>query len=126
MSEDTVNEIFEYEVNGNIYTQQKMKLGQVKQLNKMFANLVLPGNITAITMFTTFGDQLSEFMAVVLCKKGTELKDKDFDALVLEFESYADMDVGFKVIQDFFVCNPIASYFTQMTSAFETMMAANK
>jgi hypothetical protein len=125
MSEEIVKEVFEYEINGATYVQKKLRLGQVKQMNKLFDNFEMPANISAISMFTVFGGKLPEFMAVILCKKDTELKDKDLSALTVEFENQADVDIGFKVVQDFFVCNPIASYFTQMTEVFQKLMEAN-
>jgi uncharacterized protein YqgV (UPF0045/DUF77 family) len=125
-NEEEVKEVFEYEVNGTIYTQRKMRLGQVKQMNRLFNDLELPSTVTAISMFTTFGGKLPEVMAIVLCKKGAELKDKNLKELEIEFETHADMDIGFQVVQDFFDCNPIASYFTQMTGVFQKLMLANQ
>jgi hypothetical protein len=119
-------EVFEYTIGSTIYTQKKMTLGQVKMVNKLFGSVEIPTNFNAVSLFTTFSGQLSEFMAIVLCKKGTALKDKDFEALREEFDDDGDLDVGFKVVQDFFVCNPIASYFDQMMVAFQKLTMASR
>jgi hypothetical protein len=119
-------EVFEYPIGGNIYTQSKMKLGQVKQLNEMFGTLVLPTNFNAVSMFTVFGSRLAEFMSIVLCKKGTKLQDKDREELVKEFEEEGDVDTGMQVINDFLDCNPIASYFEKITEVFKKFSQANQ
>ena len=123
MSEE--KEVFEYTIGNSIYTQKKMTLGQIKMLNVLFKEVEIPPNLNALTMLNLFSGKLSEFMGIVLCKKDTNLKDKKYNELVLEFDDVADLDIGFKVIQDFFVCNPIASYFDQMTKAFQNLMVMN-
>lgn len=126
MGEEITQEVFEYEIGNTIYTQKKMTLGQVKMMNKLFGSIELPSNFNAVTMFTAFSGKLSEFMGIVLCKKGTALKDKNYQDVVDEFDENADLDMGFRVIQDFFVCNPIASYFDQMMIAFKSLMEASQ
>jgi len=61
-----------------------------------------------------------------LCKKDTLLKDKDYNEVVQAMEDAGDLDVAFQVVQDFFVCNPIATYFDQMTSALKQVIAAGR
>lgn len=119
-------EVFEYTIGDSVYTQKKMTLGQVKQLNRLFGTVELPSNFTAITMFTSFSGKLSEFMGIVLCKKGSMLKDKVYQDLVDKLDEDADLDVGFEVVQDFFVCNPIATYFDQMMTAFQSLTLASR
>jgi hypothetical protein len=126
MSEEIVQEVFEYEIGNTIYIQKKMTLGQVKMLNKLFGSVEVPSDFTAITLFTAFSGKLSEFMGIVLCKKGTLLKEKVYQSFVEELEDSADLDVGFKVVQDFFVCNPIATYFEQMMTAFQSLTLINR
>ena len=121
MSQEIVPEVFEYEIGSTIYIQKRMTLGQVKMLNKLFAEIAIPPDFTAINLFTAFSGKLSEFMGVVLCKKGTPLKDRVYATIVEEMDDFADLDIGFKVVQDFFVCNPIASYFDQMMTAFQKL-----
>ena len=124
MSEE--KEVFEYTIGSTIYTQKKMTLGQVKQLNKLFGTIEIPSNFTAVTMFTSFSGKLSEFMGIVLCKKDTALKDKVYQDVVDRLDDDADLDIGFKVVQDFFDCNPIATYFDQMMTAFQSLMLASR
>jgi len=126
MSEEIAQEVFEYEIGNTIYTQKKMTLGQVKMLNKLFGTVEIPSDFTALTLFTAFSGKLPEFMGVVLCKKGTSLKERDYLSLVQELEDSADLDIGFKVVKDFFVCNPIASYFEQMMTAFQSLTLASR
>lgn len=126
MSEEIAQEVFEYEIGNTIYTQKKMTLGQVKLLNKLFGSVEIPADFTAITLFTAFSGKLSEFMGIVLCKKGTLLKEKVYTSILEEMDDFADLDVGFKVVQDFFVCNPITSYFDQMMVAFQKLIVVNR
>jgi len=126
MSQENVPDVFEYEIGSTIYIQKKMTLGQVKVLNKLFAEIAIPPDFTALNLFTAFSGKLSEFMGVVLYKKGTLLKERDYNGVVAEMDDFADLDIGFKVVQDFFVCNPIASYFDQMMTAFQKLMLTSR
>lgn len=121
MTEEIVKEVFEYTIGNTVYIQKKMTLGQIKMMNKLFSSIELPSNFNAVSMFSSFSGKIAEFMGIVLCKKGTPLKDKDYHALVQEFDDESDLDTGFKVVQDFFDCNPIAFYFDQMMTAFQRL-----
>jgi hypothetical protein len=102
---------FQYMIGGRKYTQAPLVLGQVQQLIALLRDekTRIPANLAPWSVMELLGDKLSEGIAIVLTEDAKHLKDKDLDALATEIRfSIRPADL-FKVVEDFFDCNPIAS-----------------
>jgi hypothetical protein len=115
-------EQYKYEINGKTYVQKKLVLGQVKQLQKLLKEVKFAGSVTTMDFITSIGERLSEALAIVLIPVSVEaprrdenlsgfepLRNKNVLELASELEDGMDLELAMQVINDFFVCNPIAS-----------------
>jgi len=104
---------FRYEVEGKIYHQKKLVLGQVAQLMELLKEIKIPlsdaGSFDPHAVADILGDKVHRAVAIVLIEDGVPLKDKDLEALTREVSWTFDLETTLQVIEDFFACNPIAS-----------------
>jgi hypothetical protein len=106
---------FKYEVGGKKYIQKPLVLAQIKQLISRTQDLEIPGEIDVLELIGLLGDRIPGALAIVLTEKGAALRDKDLDALALELEYSITHETILQVIEDFFVCNPIASLLSKLS-----------
>ncbi len=100
-----------YEINGKNYIQKPLVWGQTRQLIKLLKDLEIPmDGVSVVDLVEIIGDKLPEALAIVLAEEGQSLKDKDVKALASTFEFDIPLHIMVKVIEDFFECNPTASY----------------
>ncbi len=107
----------EYSINEKTYYQNKLVLGQWRQLLDILKGLTIPGNVDVLGMVDILGDRLPLALAVVLNPEGVALKDKDLPALADELEYTISADAVIKVIEDFFECNPLPSILAKLSQA---------
>ena len=107
--------MFEYEINGKIYEQKKLVWGQLNQLVNELKGIEFHSGMSTMELLTILGDKMPFVTAIVLTEKGSSLKDKDINSLAKEFEFGIEFEVALKVIEDFFVCNPTASYLNKIS-----------
>ena len=102
---------FSYEIDGKKYSQKPLVLGQVQQLIAFLKDkqTMFPKNLTPWSVIEFLGDEICEGIAIVLREDGRHLKDKDVETLAKEIKFSIEPETMFKVIEDFFDCNPIAS-----------------
>lgn len=103
--------MFTYEIGGKKYFQKPLVMGQVQQLIRLIKDekTRIPASLTPWSVIEYLGDKLSEGVAIVLREDGKHLKDKDLTELTKEIQFSIDLETTFKVIEDFFDCNPIVS-----------------
>jgi len=106
--------MFEYEINGKIYEQKKLVWGQLNQLVDKLKGIEFRSDMTAVELIGILGDRVPSVLSVVLTEKGGSVKDKDIEALASEFEFTVEFEVALQVIEDFFDCNPTASYLNKI------------
>jgi hypothetical protein len=99
--------MFKYEIDGKEYIQKPLVWGQAKQLKTVISNVKIVPDFNPVNLLDILGDNVPLFCAVVLCEEGTNLVDKDLDELTIRFENSLDIASSMKVMEDFFVCNPI-------------------
>jgi DNA-binding ferritin-like protein (Dps family) len=99
--------MFEYEIDSRKFIQQPLVWGQAKQLKAVVSKIKLNAGIEMMDLLDILGDQVPMFCAIVLREDGVELKDKNIEVLASEFENSLDVATSMKVLEDFFVCNPI-------------------
>lgn len=110
---------FRYEIAGKVYVQRPIVLGQLKQLMGIMRGTILPKELNATGVIAVLGEKLSEAVAVVVCEEGTSLKDKDVLRLAGELEFNIEPELALKVIEDFFICNPVSSLLERLTGVME-------
>ncbi len=108
--------MFEYQIDGKVYEQRKLVWGQVNQLVGVVKGIEFSAGMTALDLINILGDKLPTALAVVLTEKGKSVKEKDIAATAESFAFTVELDVAMQVIEDFFVCNPIASYLEKIGS----------
>lgn len=117
--------MYQYEVNGKIYHQKPLVLGQVKQLIIFLGNLAFPVNESAEAeigmIMGILGDRLPHALAVVLHEDGVPLQQKNLDNLAAEIESTFDIETTMRVVEDFFECNPVVSIFNKLTAGMQKL-----
>jgi hypothetical protein len=99
---------FNYEIGGKNYQQRPLVLGQLRQLIALMPGITLT-SLAPLDIINTLGDKLSQAIAIVLVPEGIPLKDKEITTLAVEIEFSIDPETVIKVVEDFFVCNPIHS-----------------
>jgi hypothetical protein len=114
---------FTYEIGGKKYIQKKLVFGQIRQLESELSGITVTSETTIIQLINKLigGGMLSKFFAIILTPEGTKLKDKNIDELASEIEFDIDIELGIKVIEDFFACNQIASIFEKLIKAVEAL-----
>jgi hypothetical protein len=110
--------VYEYEIGGRLFIQRPLVLGQLRQLTEEMKGLVIePGTELSLqNIIGIFGEKISRGIAIVLTPKDFKLKDKDVDTLTEELEYEMDIETTFKVVEDFFDCNPLSSLLNKFTS----------
>lgn len=96
-----------YNINGVIYIQRPLVLGQISQMVSVIEGLSFT-SLEPLGILLALEDRITRAMAIVLTPEGTKIIDKDIDELAdTLFE--CPFDTTLEVVADFFVCNPTAS-----------------
>jgi hypothetical protein len=104
-----------YEFGGKVYTQEKLVWGQVRQIASALKGVSFQGEVSVAGLIDMVGDRLSSVLAIVLTEEGALVKDKDLDTLAKEIETTIPIDVLMQVVEDFFICNPMALVLEKLT-----------
>jgi len=107
--------MYTYEINGKKFTQEKLRLGQLRQLLDILKDIVLPSDFDTISLVSVLGDKISEAIAIILIEEGKTLKDKNVIELANEIEFELDLDKTLEIVNDFFDCNDLTSLFNKFT-----------
>ena len=102
-------EPIKYEIGDKVYTQSPLVLGQIKQMIEALRDFSLPANARASDIAMMLGDDLPGVLAIVLGLEGVRMRDKDIAALTEELRELVPIKTAIKMVDDFFICNPIAS-----------------
>jgi len=112
----------EYSFGGKTYIQTKLVWGQIKQLNALIKGIQInTAGLTPAGLIDLLGDKVPQVVAILIYEQGTVLKDKDLDALVAQFEFEMPFDIAVKVIEDFFVLNPIISVIEKLKIGIQVL-----
>ncbi|OPY15247.1 MAG: hypothetical protein A4E66_00166 [Syntrophus sp. PtaB.Bin001] len=96
-----------YVIGGKEYTQKALVLGQWRQLLDVLKGISIPADIDAHGLVNILDDRLALGLAIIINPAGIPLKEKDIPAIADELEFSADAETIFKIIDDFFACNPL-------------------
>jgi len=113
-----------YEIDGRIYIQRPLVLGQIDQLIDLAKDLDLPPDFSPIEIKRALGERFYDALAIVLIPISDVdglnipkiLKSKDIPALAEELRWSTSHEMGLEVIEDFFDYNPVASIFERLTA----------
>ena len=111
--------IYSYEIGGKKYTQEKLVLGQIEQLLPIAEGITLHEGSEALEVVRLLGDKISTAIAIVLREDNQHLKDKNVEQLAEALKFEMEMDTAFKVVEDFFLCNPIASLLDKLADMMD-------
>lgn len=104
-----------YEFGGKVYVQERLVWGQVRQIASALRGVSFQGEVTIPGLIDLAGDRLSTILAIVLTEEGASMKDKDLVELAAEIESVIPIETVMQVVEDFFICNPMASVLEKLT-----------
>lgn len=111
-------ETVKYVINGKVYFQRPLVVGQIGQLGEFLEGLSLPsGNLGTAGIVKLLGNKLPRAVAIILHEEGKLLKDKDVEQLEEEFREHLEHQIALKVVTDFLEFNPPSL----MPDALDTM-----
>ncbi len=113
----------QYKIGDKIYIQRPLVIGQVKQLLSVLEGLNIPSDVDVLKLIAILGDRLPDALAVILTPVGTHPKEKDLKAISDEIAFSLELETAMKVIEDFFVLNPISSLFERLGKMVEAIQA---
>jgi len=116
-------ESIKYEIGGKVYTQRPLVLGQIGQLVDALRDFTLPARANAVDLAMALDDKLPGLLAIVLGVEGLPMQDKDITAMTEELRYSVPAETAIKMVDDFFVCNPIASL-AEKTSGWMEILTA--
>ncbi len=102
-----------YEINGKIYFQKALVLGQIADIIPLLENRFID-DLSAVGLVTSLGDILPELAAVILIPEGTKISERDLEAMKSEFQNEMSLDTALEVAADFLSFNPVSSFFTRL------------
>ncbi len=107
--------IFKYEIDGKTYIQRPMVLGQIKQLTTILKEVPVSIFLDEMEMAKLLINNVGLAIAVVITEEGTKPREKDIEQLARDIEFTMDAETLVQVVQDFFVCNPVASIYGKLS-----------
>ncbi|MCX7982146.1 MAG: hypothetical protein N2572_04455 [Syntrophales bacterium] len=96
-----------YEINGKIYVQEKLSVGQASEILSLIRNSLIFCECTTRNVIIAIAENLPRIVAVILREEEVPLEKKNVDKLEREFSMHMDMDTAIKVMADFFECNNV-------------------
>ena len=100
-------ETAKYTINGKVYFQRPLVVGQIEQLGEFLEGLSWSeGNLGTAGIIKLLGNKLPCAVAIVLREEGKLLKDKDLERLEEEFREHLEHQTALKVVSDFLEFNP--------------------
>jgi len=107
----------EYTIGDKKYTQKPLVLGQWRQLLEQLKGVSISADIDAHELVNILDDRLALALAIILIPDGISLKEKDIPAIADELEFSVDAETIFKIIDDFFDCNPLPLILEKISQA---------
>ncbi len=103
----------EYDIQGRIFVQRPLVLGQIQQLLRVLDGISLPEPLTLASLLDALGERLYQAVAVVITEKGCSPGDKDIEELAGWIRWSVDAETMLRIVDDFFVMNPVSSLLEQ-------------
>lgn len=111
-----------YEIGGQKYLQKKLVFGQIQQLEEVLRDCTIPA-LNPQAIIAGLGNKICSAIAVVLIPEGVSLKDKtrDIEALAEELRFTIEAEQIMEIVNDFFICNPIASLLEMLAGVLQAI-----
>jgi len=104
-----------YTIGDKIFIQKKLVLGQWKELRAILDEIIIPGELTPLSVVQALGQNLFIALAIVLTEEGKSPRGKDLAVLADEIEYGITAETAIEVIADFFDLNPIPLILKSLT-----------
>jgi hypothetical protein len=105
-----------YTIGDRTYVQKPLVLGQIEQMMEILDGIRVPRSTTPKAVMEALGDRLHLAFAIALVEQGKspkrEMEEIREIAQWLHWE--INGETSLRVIEDFFVCNPIASLWEKL------------
>lgn len=111
---------FKYTISEKVFIQKPLVLGQLAALSGIIDGLSLAGG-SSTSLISALGDKLPKALACVLVPEGVKPKEVNLEELEDIFY-YCDTMTAIQVIEDFFVCNPIALILEKISGKIEKLV----
>ena len=108
--------MFKYEIGDKTYTQRKLVMGQIEQLEEQLRDAVFPMTNDPLRIREALGNKVYMAFAISLVEEGKSPKRdiEELQAIADDLRWGIDPELTLQVIEDFFDCNPIASLFMRL------------
>ncbi len=108
--------MFKYEIGGKTYIQKPLVLGQIEQMIDILEGINLPKSKSPKAIKDSLGDRLHLAIAIALVEEGKPVKRdlEEIKTIAEDLHWTINGETSLKVIEDFFACNPIASFWERL------------
>ena len=110
-----------YEIGGRKFVQRKLVWGQAKQIIKEIEDIELPSEFTPKDVLKVLESRLPKLISIVLIPEGESVRTKKNEEMLEFFEWEMSLEQTIKVIEDFFVCNPIPLWLDKVGAGMSKM-----
>ena len=115
-----------YSIGGKTYFQRTLVFGQIRQILTIFKKIEFSGaakkEFDSINeVIDLLGDNLIEFLAVLLVPEGRIPKTKDNKTIATELEWTIELPVITEVMTDFFILNQASEILKKLTDLMKKM-----
>lgn len=114
-------EEYKYTIGERSFIQRPLVWGQVRQLMDLLKTVEIKPPYGTKELVEVLGDKLIYAVVIVITEQGKSPKEKDTTSLASEIEFDLSIDMMLQVIDDFFSCNPTASYLEKLTKLIGNM-----
>lgn len=114
-----------YTIGGNVYSQNKLVLGQIAQIVEYLERENIEfTNVSPVGVIKTLGNQgLARCLAIILVPDGTPIQEKDIDKLEADLFWAMDGETVMDIANDFFYFNPVFSLFKRTKELMASVLA---
>ena len=116
-----MDEVKKYIIGEKPFIQKKVVWGQAKQIIKEIESVELPSSYTPKDVLRVLESRIPKLIAIVLIPEGQTAKTKNNDEMLEFFEWEMSIEQTVRIIEDFFVCNPIPSWLDKVGAGMEAM-----
>jgi len=115
------SEIKTYVIGEKKYEQRPLVLGQFRQMMGLLTGVTFNPAAGVTDIIGILGDKLPHALAIVLIPEGSTAKDKNLVELAAEIEFNILPATIVEVVEGFFDCNPMASFFERLEGMLKSL-----
>jgi len=121
-----LGEAKKYSIGGKTYYQKTLVYGQIRQILQIFKRVGFAGvskeKLIGVNELIDFlGNNLMEFVAILLIPEGTEPKEKNNKEIAEELVWIIESPILFEVMIDFFILNQASEVLKKLTEMMKKL-----